>query len=79
MSTARHADGYVEATAGEALDAKVARLFATPPSTRDLNANYGFNCTMTAKPGMGEQLVDLLLTGLVDGNPVPPSGASSTW
>jgi quinol monooxygenase YgiN len=34
-----------------------------------MNANYGFNCTMTAKPGMGEHLVDLLRTGLVDGNP----------
>jgi quinol monooxygenase YgiN len=34
-----------------------------------MNSNYGFNCTMTAKPGMGEQLVDLLLTGLNDGNP----------
>src|SRR6202034_3715751 len=30
---------------------------------------YGFNCTMTVKPGMGDQLVDLLLTGLNDGNP----------
>ncbi|MGO9957505.1 MAG: putative quinol monooxygenase [Solirubrobacteraceae bacterium] len=34
-----------------------------------MDTNYGFNCTMTAKPGMGEQLVDLLLTGLDDGNP----------
>jgi len=34
-----------------------------------MDTNYGFNCTMTAKPGMGEELVDLLLTGLNDGNP----------
>ncbi|GIH26306.1 hypothetical protein Aph01nite_46160 [Acrocarpospora phusangensis] len=31
--------------------------------------NYGFNATMTAKPGMGDELVDLLLTGLDEGNP----------
>jgi len=34
-----------------------------------MNANYGFQSTMTAKPGMGDQLVDLLLTGLEEGNP----------
>jgi quinol monooxygenase YgiN len=34
-----------------------------------MNANYGFNATLTAKPGMGDQLVKLLLTGLEDGNP----------
>ena len=34
-----------------------------------MNATYGFSCTMTAKPGMGDQLVDLLLTGLREGNP----------
>lgn len=34
-----------------------------------MNANYGFTCTMTAKPGMGDQLVELLLTGLDEGNP----------
>ena len=34
-----------------------------------MDTNYGFNCTLIAKPGMGEQLVDLLLTGLNDGNP----------
>ncbi|MFD8127528.1 putative quinol monooxygenase [Streptomyces mirabilis] len=31
--------------------------------------NHGFNATLTAKPGMGDQLADLLLTGLSDGNP----------
>lgn len=34
-----------------------------------MNANYGFSCKLTAKPGMGDQLVDLLLTGLNEGNP----------
>ena len=34
-----------------------------------MNANYGFTCKMTAKPGMGDQLVKLLLTGLDEGNP----------
>jgi quinol monooxygenase YgiN len=34
-----------------------------------MNATYGFQSTMTAKPGMGDQLVNLLLTGLDDGNP----------
>lgn len=32
-------------------------------------ANYGFNATLTARPGMGDQLVDLLLTGLDEGSP----------
>ena len=32
-------------------------------------ANYGFSATLTAKPGMGDQLVDLLLTGLNEGSP----------
>jgi quinol monooxygenase YgiN len=32
-------------------------------------ANYGFNATLTAKPGAGDQLVDLLLTGLNEGSP----------
>ena len=31
--------------------------------------NYGFNATLTARPGMGDQLVDLLLTGLNEGSP----------
>ncbi|MGW7614425.1 putative quinol monooxygenase [Streptomyces antimycoticus] len=30
---------------------------------------YGFNATLTAKPHMGDRLVDLLLTGLNEGNP----------
>jgi len=34
-----------------------------------MKANYGFMCKMTAKPGMGDQLVKLLLTGLEEGNP----------
>jgi len=32
-------------------------------------ATYGFNATLTARPGMGDQLVDLLLTGLDEGSP----------
>ncbi|MFE2186057.1 putative quinol monooxygenase [Streptomyces sp. NPDC059455] len=32
-------------------------------------ANYGFSATLTARPGMGDQLVDLLLTGLNEGSP----------
>ncbi|MGW3411419.1 putative quinol monooxygenase [Streptomyces sp. NPDC000888] len=32
-------------------------------------ANYGFNATLTANPGMGDQLVALLLTGLNEGSP----------
>ncbi len=34
-----------------------------------MKANYGFTCKMTAKPGMGDQLVKLVLTGLDEGNP----------
>ena len=34
-----------------------------------MKANYGFTCKMTAKPGMGDQLVKLLMTGLDEGNP----------
>jgi quinol monooxygenase YgiN len=34
-----------------------------------MNANYGFTCKLTAKPGLGDQLVKLLLTGLDEGNP----------
>lgn len=30
---------------------------------------YGFNATLSAKPGMGDRLVDLLLTGLNEGSP----------
>ncbi|MEU3854029.1 antibiotic biosynthesis monooxygenase [Streptomyces sp. NPDC029554] len=32
-------------------------------------ANYGFQATVTARPGMGDRLVDLLLTALNDGGP----------
>jgi quinol monooxygenase YgiN len=39
-----------------------------------MKANHGFTCKMTAKPGMGDQLVKLLLTGLDEGNP-----ASTEW
>jgi quinol monooxygenase YgiN len=34
-----------------------------------MNAHYGFTCKMTAKPGQGDALTDLLLTGVADGNP----------
>lgn len=34
-----------------------------------MELNYGFNATLTAKPGMGDQLVELLLSGLDEGNP----------
>ncbi|MFJ2394669.1 putative quinol monooxygenase [Streptomyces sp. NPDC087843] len=34
-----------------------------------MTAPYGFNATLTAKPGNGARLTDLLLTGLSDGNP----------
>jgi quinol monooxygenase YgiN len=34
-----------------------------------MKANYGFTCKMTAKPGTGDQLVKLLLTGVDEGNP----------
>ncbi|MYV57637.1 antibiotic biosynthesis monooxygenase [Streptomyces sp. SID3212] len=32
-------------------------------------ATYGFNATLTARPGTGDELVDVLLTGLDEGNP----------
>ncbi|MGP4084235.1 putative quinol monooxygenase [Streptomyces sp. KR55] len=32
-------------------------------------ANYGFSATLTARPGMGDRLVGLLLTGLIEGSP----------
>ncbi|MEU3345891.1 antibiotic biosynthesis monooxygenase [Streptomyces sp. NPDC006700] len=32
-------------------------------------ANYGFSATLTARPGLGDRLVDLLLTGLNQGSP----------
>ncbi len=31
--------------------------------------SHGFNATLTARPGMGDQLADLLLTGLSDATP----------
>ncbi|RKN04609.1 putative quinol monooxygenase [Streptomyces radicis] len=34
-----------------------------------MNVTYGFQATLTAEPGMGDQLVDLLLTGLDEGSP----------
>ncbi|GAB1817136.1 putative quinol monooxygenase [Herbidospora sp. RD11066] len=34
-----------------------------------MNATYGFTATMTALPGQGDALVDLLLTGLEEGSP----------
>ncbi|MFJ9629512.1 putative quinol monooxygenase [Streptomyces sp. NPDC101175] len=32
-------------------------------------AHYGFTATLTARPGVGDQLVNLLLTGLDEGSP----------
>lgn len=32
-------------------------------------ATYGFSAALTARPGTGDQLVDLLLTGLNEGSP----------
>ncbi|MER5261966.1 antibiotic biosynthesis monooxygenase [Actinosynnema sp. NPDC002837] len=32
-------------------------------------ATYGFSATLTAAPGLGDRLVDLLLTGLDEGSP----------
>jgi len=32
-------------------------------------ATYGFTSTVTAKPGLGDQLVQVLLSALDDGNP----------
>ena len=34
-----------------------------------MNVTYGFNATMTAKPGMGDELIALLSSGLEPGNP----------
>jgi len=34
-----------------------------------MNAHYGFQATMSAKAGKGDELVELLMTGLMDGNP----------
>ena len=34
-----------------------------------MDADYGSTRTMTAKPGMGDRLVKLLVTGLDEGNP----------
>ncbi|MET9211717.1 MULTISPECIES: putative quinol monooxygenase [Actinomycetes] len=34
-----------------------------------MNIGYGFNALLTAKPGMADRLVEVLLTGLDDGNP----------
>ncbi|MFG1877142.1 putative quinol monooxygenase [Sphaerisporangium sp. NPDC049003] len=34
-----------------------------------MTVNYGFNATLTAKPGMGDQVVELLRSGLNEGNP----------
>ena len=31
--------------------------------------NYGFSATMTARPGRGEELIALVLSGLDEGNP----------
>ncbi|MBC7271995.1 MAG: antibiotic biosynthesis monooxygenase [Streptomyces sp.] len=31
--------------------------------------NYGFSAALTAKPGLGDRLVELLLTGLDEGSP----------
>jgi quinol monooxygenase YgiN len=34
-----------------------------------MDVTYGFQATLTARPGMGDQLVALLLSGLEEGNP----------
>ncbi|MFD7898513.1 putative quinol monooxygenase [Streptomyces sp. NPDC059568] len=34
-----------------------------------MSVNYGFSATLTAKPGLGDELVGLLLTGLDEGSP----------
>ncbi|MDX3236393.1 antibiotic biosynthesis monooxygenase [Streptomyces sp. ME03-5709C] len=31
--------------------------------------HYGFNAVLTARPGLGDRLVELLLTGLNEGSP----------
>jgi quinol monooxygenase YgiN len=35
----------------------------------DSPVSYGFSATMTAKPGRGDELVQLILSGLDEGNP----------
>lgn len=35
----------------------------------DMNVTYGFTSTMTAKPGRGDELIELLRLGLAEGNP----------
>jgi quinol monooxygenase YgiN len=35
----------------------------------DMNVTYGFQSTMTALPGRGDELVQLVLSGLDEGNP----------
>ncbi|NUT48219.1 MAG: antibiotic biosynthesis monooxygenase [Saccharothrix sp.] len=34
-----------------------------------MTVTYGFSATLTAAPGLGDRLVDLLLTGLDEGSP----------
>lgn len=34
-----------------------------------MTTDYGFSATLTARPGMGDQLVDVLLSGLDEGSP----------
>ncbi|MGW0005311.1 putative quinol monooxygenase [Nocardia grenadensis] len=34
-----------------------------------MTVGYGFNTVLTAEPGKADQLVDLLLSGMDDGNP----------
>jgi quinol monooxygenase YgiN len=34
-----------------------------------MKITYGFNSTMTARPGMGDKLIELLLLGVNEGNP----------
>lgn len=34
-----------------------------------MTVGYGFNAVLTAKPGKADELVDLLMTGLDEGNP----------
>jgi quinol monooxygenase YgiN len=36
---------------------------------KSMIAAHGFAATLTARPGMGDRLVDLLLTGLDEGSP----------
>lgn len=42
-----------------------------PQKGVDMKATYGFRATMTARPGKGDELIDLLLSATTDG-----SGAS---